>query len=139
MTTPTIKFRGVRIDNGEKVFGWLAYDSKYNFCCIIQLPKNGVFTNTEVHPDSVAQYTCMNDKNGKEIYGSIYLDGKLTKGGDVVSFYYKGSIVKCWIVFNKSKGMFCLEWPDGYNNTYPLNSERYEVLGSLFLNPELLK
>ena len=93
MPTPTIKFRGVRKDNGEVVCGNLfIFRSK---CEIMPQSGRGLIESTEVHPDSVAQYTCMNDKNGKEIYGSIYLDGKLTKGGDVVSFYYKGSIVKC--------------------------------------------
>lgn len=92
MTTPTIKFRGVRIDDGLYVFGDLINGHLSYKTHPFIANQNGYIG---VHPDSVAQYTCMNDKNGKEIYGSIYLDGKLTKGGDVVSFYYKGSIVKC--------------------------------------------
>ena len=38
----------------------------------------------EVIPETVGQQTGLKDKNKKEIYGSIEIDGKLTKGGDIV-------------------------------------------------------
>jgi hypothetical protein len=38
----------------------------------------------EVLPESIAQSTGKTDKNDEEIYGSIWIDGKLTEGGDKI-------------------------------------------------------
>lgn len=139
MKTPTVKFRGVSVDSEEVYFGFLfvANGKSYIVSDETFIAGYPAMWSAEVHPESVAQYIGMNDKNGKEIYGSVYLDGKLTRGGDTVGFFYKGKAVRCDIVFHD--GMFCLRWPDGYINRHHLNGERYEILGSKFLNPELVK
>lgn len=143
MTTPTIKFRGVRKDNGEYVYGSLIY-YRYVECEIIAFSSQYSF-GAIVHPDSVAQYTCMNDRNGKEIYGSIYLDGKLTKGGDVVTFGYDTEYTVrfedgCFMLFyTKWKDIFGAYYRWGPMYTAERHQFNIEVLGSLFLNHELLK
>ena len=38
----------------------------------------------EVYPESLALSTGITDKNGKMIYGSIEVNGNMSKGGDVV-------------------------------------------------------
>ena len=38
----------------------------------------------EVEPNSVGMSVGLSDKNGKEIFGSIPIDGAISKGGDVV-------------------------------------------------------
>lgn len=55
------------------------------------------------------------DKNRREIFE-----------GDSVKLYYKGAFYICTIVF--VEGIFCLKWPDGYINKYPLNSSQLEVV-----------
>ncbi len=62
------------------------------------------------------QFIGMHDKNGRPIHE-----------GDTVSFYYKGNMATCVIVYVPEWAMFCLQWPDGYKNKFPLNPEKYEV------------
>jgi len=42
----------------------------------------------EVHPDSIAMNTGIQDKNRIDIYGSIEIDGELTHGGDDITLNY---------------------------------------------------
>ncbi|HOO09458.1 MAG TPA: hypothetical protein PKW06_05935 [Cyclobacteriaceae bacterium] len=63
------------------------------------------------------QFVGVLDRNGKQIHE-----------GDSVRFYHKGRAVVCRIVYAPEWAMFCLQWPDGYRNKFPLNPERYEVV-----------
>ena len=77
--TRTIKFRGKRIDNGEWVYGdlvrhyenqrrYIALDQMaytYNTCGIDRLVSERYY---EVDPNTVGQYTGVNDTNDNEIY-----------------------------------------------------------------------
>jgi hypothetical protein len=60
-------------------------------------------------------YFGMKDKHGNDLHE-----------GDHVRFYHKGGFVICKIIYEPAWGMFCLLWPDGYNNKHPLNAEKYE-------------
>lgn len=60
-------------------------------------------------------YFGMKDKNGNNLHE-----------GDWVRFYHKGEYVTCKIIYEPEWAMFCLQWPDGYKNKFPLNPEKYE-------------
>lgn len=59
----------------------------------------------------------LSDKNGKPIHE-----------GNSVRLYYKGEYVICKIIYKPEWAMFCLKWPDGYENKFPLNGQDLEVL-----------
>jgi uncharacterized phage protein (TIGR01671 family) len=79
----TIKFRGKRIDNKGWVYGYYRKNSFYNKLgdnplLIYEKHFIGAFDNlslidnlfeqVEVHPESIGQFTGLNDRNGVEIY-----------------------------------------------------------------------
>ena len=61
-----ILFRGKRIDNGEWEYGYLygIWEQGYILCGMA----NHVPNMVEVDPETICQYTCLNDKNGKKIF-----------------------------------------------------------------------
>jgi hypothetical protein len=63
------------------------------------------------------QFTGMHDKNGQPLHE-----------GDTVRFYHKGQFVNCTIIYDIQSAMFCLKWPDGYINRYPMNPDTYEKI-----------
>lgn len=81
-------YRG-KTSEGKEVFGWLterysessAY-SKAGFYIEWFGDEGSYYRSKEVTFASLAQFTGKHDKNGKPIYGSFWIDGKLTGGGD---------------------------------------------------------
>jgi hypothetical protein len=63
------------------------------------------------------QFIGMFDKNGAPIHE-----------GELVQFYYKGEFVTCKVIYVPEWAMFCLQWPDGYKNKFPMNPEKYQVV-----------
>jgi hypothetical protein len=118
----------------------------------------GYFIDTyEVITESLAMFTGLYDKNGVPIFGSFEVDGKMSKGGDIINvkmysnirdeFYYQN----CKVPF--SKGVFYLKVIG--NNLICYQSillyagidcapdadycKNLEVIGNCFQNPELLE
>lgn len=106
----TIKFRGKAYSSGGWVYGYYFYDT------LLKSHWIGCDDDlSEVDPETVGQFTGLLDKNGKEIF-----EGDVLKGG-----IYKSYIVK---------------WDNeenGFNVNY--HALKYEVIGNIFDNPELLK
>ena len=146
-----IKFRGKRIDTGEWVVGNLVMvcngETLKRYPCIVISYNHDSFDWHEVHPDSVGQFTGLNDKNGKEIYeGDIleFTESDLWLYGNRSPVdFYRGSFY-CTMLYDLTMAPL-FEMPTVYNpNDYPNNTEKSlwiadcDVIGNVFENPELL-
>jgi hypothetical protein len=63
-----------------------------------------------------------------QFIGMVDTDGKPIYEGDSVRFYYNGDFVTCKVIYVPDWAMFCLQWPDGYKNKFPMNPENYQVV-----------
>ena len=85
----------------------------------------------EVIPETVGQFTGLTDKNGKKIF-----EGDIVKG----LFLHSDSVLS---VVTFKDGAFGLEWNRGTVKTFSafasICNVRYEKIGNIFDNPELLK
>lgn len=142
-----IKFRGkfVYADSRTQelpwVYGTLLYIGDRRDKSVI----NNGYRNSEVLLDTVGQFTGLKDKNGKEIY----------EGDIVYSEFSDGSNSKCLVGWNEKKLCFGImdeyayrsklegyDFPKFDNNilfSFFENSVRFEVVGNIFDNLELLK
>lgn len=126
-----ILFRGKREDNGEWVYG-------YYYTQIITHAGNRKsrdhFMRTEqniryeVDPDTIGQYTGLQDKNGVKVFE-----------GDIISAY--NGRIKGPVIFDKRGLAFGV--PNGPNEIYQfsmnfLESKDIKVIGNIHDNPELL-
>lgn len=135
-----ILFRGKRANNGEWVEGGiipLDTDSGYIFIAepflsASTLPVYEIIKHYThlVIPETVSQYTGLNDKNGKKIFE-----------GDIVKHYHDKKFPESY-----SKGY--IFWDEEYlhwkrtseNVNYCIaNDCIYEVIGNIHDNPELIK
>lgn len=127
-----IKFRGKRIDTGEWVYGFYGrglvdvVDDKetYRHFIVVWNPPidhpSGYFSDIEVDPETVGQYTDCKDKDDRDIYV-----------GDIVKWYEIGGHYMTEAV----------SWEHVVSGFYPMNSWRPslpEVVGNTTDNPELL-
>ena len=73
-----ILFRGKRLDNGEFIEGSLTVDCHGN-CCIyhpLKVPIGGGFQYFDIDPETVGQYTGIDDREGEKIFeGDIFKIG----------------------------------------------------------------
>ena len=74
----------------------------------------------EVDPETVGQFTCLHDKNRREIYG-----------GDIVKAHDQIGVVE------SIPGRFEVRWIKGYNSY--LWQCTTEVIGNIYENPNLLE
>jgi uncharacterized phage protein (TIGR01671 family) len=129
-----IRFRGKRVDNGEWVYGSFIKFSNGKteiHTTFEDEMKTGIITSglNEVIYATVGQFTGLTDKNGKEIYeGDIVVDK---------SWQNEKPQVVTW------ESRFLLTYTDGYGvQRYDYTgdfSKKFEVIGNIHDNPELLK
>lgn len=121
-----IKFRAKTINEGEWVFGDLEHNPLSGITRIHSYRNGGHYQGQkEVNPDTVCQFTGLQDINGTEIY--------------------EGDILIC-----KGKYLYRVEWAtDGFfirGKTYggitsikSFLPHQRKVIGNIFDNPELVK
>lgn len=138
-----ILFRGKRVDNGEWVYGYLSKSRLQGYenntlQPSIDREESGVMITSVVIPETVGQYTGLNDKNGKRIFeGDIVIAKSVIENNTSV---YK-------INFSETDAWFGFESLDGgalFSLNELLEKElgdeiEIEVIGNIHDNPELLE
>jgi len=125
-----IIFRAKRKDNGEWVYGFLT--KMWGVLYIIDKCNENIAY--EIIPETVGQYSGLFDKNSKMIFeGDIVKTKEFGKdSGNGVNFndfdFFEVIYSSAAFVVNNSKRMFYI--PKG---------EKYEVIGNIYDNPELLE
>ena len=139
-----IKFRGKCVDNGVWVEGYYGKKGieEYTQHCIMQSVLSNqpftyfYFSDCEVLPETIGQFTGLHDKNGKEIYE-----------GNICKFrYFKNDYVGK-VVFNQKTCSFEMQnyitvgtYGNRAVNTRLLcHIEQIKIIGNIFDNPELLE
>ena len=144
MTMRTIKFRGKASHNGEWLYGDLInIHGEYHILGEDDMREDGHHVTqdsdrpTWVEPDTIGQFTCLYDKNGKEIYE-----------GDIIRIPTKHGDDVFWIGYESSHiGAFCLCEDDDCNSrfvsifgrNYDYEPFDCEVIGNIHDNPKLLE
>lgn len=114
-----MKFRGKRKDNGKEVKGYYfkIKDKHYIIPDDARILPLGYTLGPptldgfiEVIPSSIAMSTTVLDKNNKEIYGSIPIDGEMTEGKDRVKLNEHGPI--CEIRWQQEYARWICSWDD---------------------------
>lgn len=131
-----IKFRGKRVDNGKWVYGDLIQNSNNGVLIVYQLEHmDGLeyhCVEFEVDPQTVGQYTGVNDVSGSEIYE-----------GDIVNTYpfHTHRVSKTYkyqkVIF--LSGEFKAEHSDyGWEGETLIALNHCTVVGNIYENEELL-
>lgn len=134
-----VLFRGKRIDNGEWVEG-LLWKKKYGSTkmFISYFPnKDDEQKVCAIEPDTVCQYTGLQDKNDKKIFeGDVCFDENgLTDYYCVIEWVFAGfQLVTYKKASSNARGI-----SNGMNQGYFEDSDGIEVIGNIYDNPELLK
>ncbi len=144
-----IKFRAKAVDllnTQEFVYGYYWTNECDNHFIITTFDSSTgayVIEEHDVDPETVGEYTGLNDKNGREIYEGDILRARIKCGFDMAKgdyqYKYKNYAVEYWQSFTQIGYRF-----HNKSNTFmikpsALRTMQVEVIGNIHDNPELLK
>lgn len=147
-----ILFKAKRTDNGEWVEGFyckkktgyydnIGFHEQYKDCIIVSLSDGGI-TWVDIDPETLCQYTGLNDKNGKKIW-----ENDILKFCDRNNDYTWTAIVK----FGNPNAKYNWGWQIAPVGECEVNTDILlwvgmestgafcNVIGNIFDNPELLE
>lgn len=147
-----IKFRGLRIDTKEWVYGSLIQITNphkiENECWATFIHEGPNISETiRVRMETVGEFTGLKDKNGKEIYEGDVLElhaefermNNVWDDDDKTTTVHFGSFS---VIFNNDLAAFDLKKIDGNVSGWCLgkeNESELEVIGNIYEHPHLLK
>lgn len=118
-----IKFRGKRLANDEWCYGSLLIWADGECTILEKSDSSNAVWKREINPDTVGQFTGLQDVDGKEIYE-----------GDIMREVYTGYTFQ--VVYDAPE--FCIKAND-YGYRFLNRVENFEVVGNVFDNPELME
>jgi len=128
------KFRGYAIHGGW-VYGNFIHSKRFHGCSN-EFRIHDTFTGMEsdVIPESVGQFTGLQDRNGVDIYEGNIINFKcITWDVDNAKGLIKFDEDNlCYAIYDTTVAYYC--FTDNWNNF-----EHLEVIGNIFENPELLE
>ena len=118
-----IIFRGKRLNDGEWVEGNFVKGCIDDFAYIVEFGNKDLCRNyVEVIPETVGQYTGFDDKNGKKVFEGDILKAEI--------WWEQGGC------YPHTETRFIeATFPNMYKNHF----EKFEVVGNIYDNPELLR
>jgi uncharacterized phage protein (TIGR01671 family) len=145
-----IKFRGKSLESGLWVYGYVIFSKPFadgkRWAWIIEesiLPLGAVSTPTskfiQVDPETVGQFTGLQDKNGRDIY-----EGDILREHSGDEYCNGGWSKTYWIGFIDLLSPFdgYVRYDDFEKTHYMVNGinpDKTEIIGNIHDNPELLK
>ncbi len=149
LTMREIKFRGKRVDNGEWVTGYyVCIGEKYHYIYTDKVDLIALASEKYlVIPETVGQYTGIEDDNGTEIYEGDIIAAFDDDGNMDCYSLGAGEVKFCrgeWCIYDGSEIKFCRgEWCiyDGSNESLYNFCEVHivEVIGNIHDTPELME
>ena len=132
----TIKFRGKSVDYGTWRYGSLIIHEDGSMAITGGANKfDSQLWSSQVHPESVGQWTGLVDRHGKEIFEGDVMVCRQYIGGNFIDYCIERGFVEML------HGAFGLHRKQGYYRPFKdwLEAYEYEIIGNIYENPELLK